>query len=62
MPKKKTKKSAAKRFRRTASGKLKFAHGGKSHLLGGKTRKRKRHLRKAGVLSKADESRIGELL
>lgn len=62
MPKKKTKKAAAKRFRLTAKGKVKFAHSGRGHLLGGKSRKRKRQLRKPGLLTHADESRIKEIL
>jgi large subunit ribosomal protein L35 len=45
MGKQKTKKSVAKRFKRTARGKVLHARGGKSHLLGHKSRKRKRHLR-----------------
>jgi large subunit ribosomal protein L35 len=53
MPKKKTNKSAAKRVRRTASGKLKFKRPGRGHLLSSKSRKRKRSLRKPGLLSKA---------
>lgn len=62
MPKKKTKKAAAKRFRKTASGKVKYSHAGKGHLLGGKTRKRKRGLRQPGIVAKADENRILALL
>lgn len=45
MPKMKTHKSARKRFRVTASGKLKRRQAGKKHLLSHKTGKRKRHLR-----------------
>ena len=41
----KTNKSVAKRFRKTKRGKIIFNRPGKSHLLGGKTRKRKRQLR-----------------
>ncbi|TFH17711.1 MAG: 50S ribosomal protein L35 [Lentisphaerales bacterium] len=62
MPKKKTKKAAAKRFKITASGKVKYAHAGRGHLLSGKTRKRKRGLRKAGIVCPADEKRILTLL
>ena len=46
MPKLKTHKGAKKRFRVTASGKLKRSQAGKKHLNGPKTGKRKRHLRK----------------
>jgi len=45
MPKMKTHKASKKRFRVTASGKLKRAQAGKKHLNGPKTGKRKRHLR-----------------
>jgi large subunit ribosomal protein L35 len=41
----KTNKSVAKRFRKTKRGKIVYNRPGKSHLLGGKTRKRKRQLR-----------------
>lgn len=41
----KTNKSVAKRFRKTKRGKIIYNRPGKSHLLGGKTRKRKRQLR-----------------
>ncbi len=52
MPKIKTKRGAAKRFKKTAKGKLVHFPAGKSHLLTHKTRKRKRRLRKAKVVSK----------
>jgi large subunit ribosomal protein L35 len=45
MPKTKSHKSARKRFRVTASGKLKRAQAGKKHLNSPKSAKRKRHLR-----------------
>jgi len=41
----KTKKAVVKRFHRTARGKVMHYRGGKSHLQGHKSRKRKRHLR-----------------
>ncbi len=47
MPKMKTKKSAAKRFKRTGTGKLMKMKANKSHILNKKTPKRKRNLRKA---------------
>lgn len=62
MPKKKTKKSVVKRFKKTASGKLKHRGAGRRHLLSGKSRKRKRGLRKGSVLSSADEKRISAML
>ena len=45
MPKIKTNRAAAKRFRKTASGKFKCGHAFKSHILTKKSTKRKRHLR-----------------
>jgi len=62
MGKGKTNKSAAKRFRRTVSGKIKYSKAGAGHLLGGKTRKRKRNLRRRGVLSKTAAKRVNSVL
>jgi large subunit ribosomal protein L35 len=62
MPKMKTKRAAAKRLKRTASGKLKRRSGWKSHLLEAKEPKRRRRLRKAGLISKADTPRIKVLV
>ena len=62
MPKMKTNKGAAKRLKRTASGKLKRRKAYKSHILTKKNQKRKRHLRKAGLVDKADEKRMNRLL
>ncbi len=62
MPKKKTNKATAKRVKRTAGGKFKYGRAGSGHLLSSKTRKRKRSLRKAGVLSKPESKRVAELL
>jgi large subunit ribosomal protein L35 len=62
MPKMKTKRAAAKRLKRTASGKLKRRSGWKSHLLEGKEPKRRRRLRKAGLIAKVDEPRIRVLV
>ncbi len=62
MPKKKTNKSAAKRVRVTASGKLKYSKAGSGHLLASKSRKRKRNLRKSGVLAKPEIKRITAML
>ncbi len=45
MPKTKTHKASKKRFRVTATGKLKRSQAGKKHLNSHKTGKRKRHLR-----------------
>ena len=62
MPKKKTKKAAAKRFKKTAGGKVMYTKAGSGHLLSSKSRKRKRGLRSAGVLSKPENKRVSELL
>ncbi len=52
MPKKKKKKAAAKRFRITASGQLKRNKSNTQHILGKKSRKRKRNLRHATLVDK----------
>lgn len=62
MPKMKSKRSAAKRFKATASGKVKRRKGWKSHLLEWKSPKRRRALRKATLVSKEDARRIKRLL
>ena len=53
MPKMKTHRGARKRFRLTASGKVKRNHSMKSHILTKKTTKRKRGLRKSTLVSPA---------
>ena len=62
MPKQKTNRSAAKRFRTTASGKLRRQRAYRSHILTKKSPKRKRRLRKGTLVSKADEKRMKRLL
>lgn len=62
MPKMKTHKAAAKRFKLTKSGKVKRNHAFKSHILTKKARKRKRNLRKAAIVSKADHKRVLKML
>ncbi|MDA8335509.1 MAG: 50S ribosomal protein L35 [Peptococcaceae bacterium] len=62
MPKIKTHRGAKKRFKKTGSGKIKAYHAFKSHLLGWKASKRKRHLRKAVMLAPSDEMRLKRLL
>ncbi len=62
MPKQKTKKAIAKRFRRSGTGKLLRPHGGKSHLAAGKSRKRKRHLRRAAVVPDMIARKLRDLL
>jgi large subunit ribosomal protein L35 len=62
MPKLKTKKSAAKRFRFTASGKVKRSHAFKSHILTKKPTKRKRSLRSPALAHKTDVGHVRAML
>ena len=62
MPKLKTHKGAAKRFRTTASGKVKRGHSHARHILTKKTTKRKRTLDIDVLVSEADEVRIKRML
>ena len=62
MPKMKTKKSVAKRFSVTGTGKIKRAHDGKNQILTKKTRKRKRNLKKAAYVSKSYERNIKAMM
>lgn len=52
MPKMKTNRAVAKRFKLTATGKLKRMKCNKNHILEKKSPKRKRNLRKAGLVDK----------
>ncbi len=58
MPKIKTRRSTAKRFRLTAGGEVRRNKSNKRHILTDKSRKRKRKLRKSTLVSAADKSRI----
>ena len=58
----KTKKAVAKRFKLTASGKVKRGHASRRHLLASKSPKRKRKLAKAGLVHNTDLKRIKENL
>jgi large subunit ribosomal protein L35 len=58
MPKMKTRKSVVKRFRVTATGKIRRSGASRGHLLTGKSRKRKRNLRSGALVSKGDHKRI----
>jgi large subunit ribosomal protein L35 len=62
MPKMKTNKGAAKRFRKTAGGKLRRYKANKSHILTKKAPKRKRQLTRPATVAKADEKRMKRLL
>lgn len=62
MPKMKTRSSAAKRFKKTASGKYKFKSQGTRHILTKKSPKRKRQLRHKTVISKTEIPRLDRML
>jgi large subunit ribosomal protein L35 len=62
MPKQKTHRGAAKRVKRTGSGKFKRHHAYHSHILTKKTRKRKRKLRSSAIVSPADAKVIAKML
>ncbi len=62
MPKLKTKRSAAKRLKASGTGKLVRAKAWKQHLNEWKSPKRRRRLRRATVISAADEKRIRRLV
>jgi len=58
----KTNRSVKKRVRFTKSGRIKRTRANKGHILTKKSRKRKRHLRKAALVSRADHKRSRRLL
>ncbi|MBI5789750.1 MAG: 50S ribosomal protein L35 [Candidatus Schekmanbacteria bacterium] len=62
MPKMKSNRGAAKRFRVTGSGKLKFHHAFTSHILTKKSTKRKRNLRKGTYASAMDLANVRRLV
>ncbi|MDR1664587.1 MAG: 50S ribosomal protein L35 [Clostridiales bacterium] len=62
MPKLKTKKAAAKRFKATATGKFKYPRANRQHILGKKSPKRKMTLRKAGVVDKTNEAAVRKMM
>jgi large subunit ribosomal protein L35 len=62
MPKMKTNRGAAKRFKATGGGGVKRYKAGKSHILSTKTRKRKRKLRKSVLVNSANDKAIRRLL
>ena len=62
MPKIKTVRGAAKRFRKTASGKIKRHHAYKTHILNKMSPKRRRQLRKATLISKADMPHVKRMV
>ena len=62
MPKQKTHRASAKRFKRTGNGGLKRAHAFTSHRFHGKTKKQRRQLRKPAMVSASDMKRIKQML
>lgn len=62
MPKIKTNRGAAKRFKKTGSGKFAFAKSHGSHILTKKTTKRKRSLRKKNIIDKTNQRELRLLL
>jgi large subunit ribosomal protein L35 len=62
MPKAKTHSGAKKRFRKTATGKLRGRRAYSSHILEKKSPKRKRRMAKPSEISRADTSRVRGLL
>ena len=62
MPKMKSHRGAAKRFRKTGTGKIKRSRSNKQHILTKKTSKRKRNLRKSALVAPSDEKRLQQML
>ncbi|MCC8017847.1 MAG: 50S ribosomal protein L35 [Clostridiales bacterium] len=62
MPKMKTKRAAAKRFKKTGTGQLKRHKAYKSHILTKKTTKRKRNLRKATMTDASNVKNMKKIL
>jgi large subunit ribosomal protein L35 len=62
MPKIKTKRGAAKRFKKTGSGKIIRSKAFGNHILTKKTTKRKRSIRKSGVLNSANVKSVSKLI
>ena len=62
MPKMKTHRGAAKRFMRTASGKIVRQQSNKQHILTKKSPSRKRRLRKSALVSSVDTKRLDQML
>lgn len=62
MPKMKTHRGTAKRFRVTGSGKIMRAKAYKSHILAKKSQKRKRNFRKETEITTADQKTVARNL
>ncbi|RKY67896.1 MAG: 50S ribosomal protein L35 [Candidatus Latescibacterota bacterium] len=62
MPKMKSNRGAAKRFKTTGTGRIRRSRASVGHLLSKKTSRRKRELRKSGFVSASDMQRIRRLI
>ncbi len=62
MPKMKSKSAAKKRFKMTGTGKVRYKKMNLRHILTKKAQKRKRNLRKSGILSEADAKNVRKQL
>ncbi|WP_010630401.1 50S ribosomal protein L35 [Sporolactobacillus vineae] len=62
MPKMKTHKGAAKRFRKTASGKMKRNHSYTSHMMSHKSQKQKRNLRKSAIATSTLAKKVKKMI
>ncbi len=62
MPKMKTNRGAAKRFKVTGTGKVVYSKSNASHILTKKTSKRKRRLRKSGLIDKTNTDMVKRLI
>ena len=62
MPKMKTHRGAAKRFKKTGTGKIKRSRNNKQHILTKKSTKRKRKLRQSALVATVDEKRLKQMI
>jgi len=62
MPKIRTRRTAAKRFSMTKTGKVKFKHAYARHMFSAKNPKQKAHLRTTGILGKADAAKVHSMM
>jgi large subunit ribosomal protein L35 len=62
MPKMKTHRGAAKRFKKTGTGKIVRSRANKQHILTKKSSKRKRNLRKSALVATVDVKRLNQML
>lgn len=62
MPKLKTNRGAAKRFKKTKSGKFKMTKANRRHLLESKSSKKSREMRQPTYVSKANEGHVKQML